>query len=59
MATWLTSPFESNESGNLVMGTIRRDVDKFRKDPKFKYRIEVSWSCLLYTSDAADESARV
>ena len=31
MATWLTSPFESNESGNLVMGTIRRDVDKFRK----------------------------
>ena len=49
MATWLTSPFESNESGNLVMGTIRRDVDKFRKDPKFKYRIEVSWS---YQPDA-------
>ena len=49
MATGLTSPFESNESGNLVMGTIRRDVDKFRKDPKFKYRIEVSWS---YQPDA-------
>lgn len=44
MSTWLTSPFESNESGNLIMGTIRKDVDKFRNNPKFKYRIEVSWS---------------
>jgi len=43
MATWLTSPLESNESGNLVMATLRKDVDKFRTNPRFKYRVEVTW----------------
>lgn len=43
MATWMTSPFESNESGNIVMGTVRKDVEKFRTNPKFIYRIEISW----------------
>ena len=43
MATWLTSPFESNESGNLVMGSVRKDIDKFKSNPKFKFRIDVCW----------------
>ncbi len=49
MATWITSPFESNESGNIVMGTVRTDVAKFRSNPKFIYRIDISWP---YTPDA-------
>lgn len=40
---WWTSPAES-ENGNLVMVTGRRDVDKFRNNPRFKIRIEVTWS---------------
>jgi hypothetical protein len=49
MATWITSPFESTESNNLVLVSVRTDVDKFRKNPKFEYRIEVSWT---YTGDS-------
>ncbi len=48
MATWLTAPFESAESGNLVMGTVRKDVEKFRSNNRFKYRIDVKWD---YTPD--------
>lgn len=44
MAIWLTTPLESNESGNLVMATVRRDVEKFRNNPRFRYRIEVTWN---------------
>lgn len=43
MAIWLTTPLESNESGNLVMATIRRDVEKFRSNPRYRFRVEVSW----------------
>lgn len=43
MATWLTAPFESTSSGNLVMGTIRTGIDKFTDNPRFKFRVEVSW----------------
>lgn len=39
---WWTSPTES-ESGQLIMVTGRRDVEKFRKNPKFNIRIEISW----------------
>ena len=49
MATWLTSPFESNDSSNLVMGTVRKDIEKFRSNPKFRFRVEVAWP---YTPDA-------
>lgn len=48
MATWLTSPFESTESTNLIMGTVRKDVEKFKSNPRFKYRVEVEWT---YTPD--------
>ena len=43
MATWLTSPFESNESGNLIMGSVRKDVEKFKGNPRFKFRVDVHW----------------
>lgn len=49
MATWITSPFESNESANLVMCTVRTDVARFRSNPRFIYRIDISWP---YTPDA-------
>lgn len=44
MATWLTTPLESDESGKLIMGTVRKDVDKFRSTGKFKYRVVAIWS---------------
>lgn len=39
---WWTSPTES-ESGQLVMVTGRRDIQKFRDNPKFSIRVEVTW----------------
>lgn len=39
---WWTSPTEA-ENGSLIMVTGRRDVDKFRDNPKFSIRVEVSW----------------
>lgn len=44
---WWTAPTES-ENGNLIMVTGRRDVDKFKNNPKFNIRIEVTWK---YNSD--------
>lgn len=39
---WWTAPTES-ESGRLIMVTGRKDVDRFRNNPKYNIRIEVSW----------------
>lgn len=39
---WWTAPAES-EDGRLVMVTGRRDVDKFRNNPKFSIRAEITW----------------
>jgi len=39
---WWTSPNET-ENGALVMVTGRRDVDKFRNNPKFSIRVEITW----------------
>lgn len=39
---WWTSPTES-ESGRLIMVTGRRDIDKFKKNPKFNIRVEITW----------------
>lgn len=41
MAEWWTSPLE-DESGMLVMVTGRADVEKFRDNPRYKIRIEVT-----------------
>lgn len=46
---WWTAPADG-DNGSLVMVTGRRDIDKFRKNPKFKTRIEVAWQ---YEGDAS------
>lgn len=46
---WWTAPTES-ESGRLIMVTGRDDVDKFRDNPRFNIRVEVSWK---YGGDAS------
>ncbi len=40
--SWWTAPAES-EDGRLIMVTGRRDVEKFRSNPRFGIRIEVIW----------------
>lgn len=47
---WISAPFESNTSGNLILCTVRTDTDKFRDNPKYHYRVDVSWKY-----DAADK----
>lgn len=44
---WWTSPTEA-ENGALIMVTGRRDIDKFRDNPKFSIRVEITWK---YTGD--------
>jgi len=46
---WWTSPAES-DNGKLVMVSGRRDVDKFRNNPKFNIRVEITWK---YQGDAS------
>lgn len=46
---WWTAPTES-ESGRLIMVTGRRDVKKFRDNPRFNIRVEVTWK---YEGDAS------
>lgn len=52
---WWTAPTES-ENGRLVMVTGRRDVEKFRSDPKFKIRVEVTWPYEADSSGMPDEA---
>jgi len=40
--SWWTAPTES-DNGKLIMVTGRKDVESFRKNPKFGIRIEVTW----------------
>ncbi|MBD5270644.1 MAG: DUF695 domain-containing protein [Bacteroides sp.] len=40
--SWWTAPAES-EDGHLIMVTGRRDVARFRSNPRFSIRVEVSW----------------
>lgn len=47
---WWTAPAES-EDGHLIMVTGRRDVSRFRTNPRFNIRIEVTWRY-----DSADSS---
>lgn len=46
---WWTSPAES-ESGRLIMVSGRRDIDKFKSNPKYNIRVEISWD---YEGDAS------
>lgn len=40
---WWTAPAES-ENGHLIMVSGRQDVEKFRSNPKFSIRVEVTWT---------------
>lgn len=46
---WWTAPTQS-ESGRLIMVTGRRDVRKFRDNPRFSIRVEITWK---YKGDSA------
>lgn len=46
---WWTAPAEG-ENGSLIMVSGRTDVDKFRSNPRFSIRVEVTWS---YDGDAS------
>lgn len=39
---WWTAPAEG-DSGRLIMVTGRRDIARFRSNPKFSTRVEVTW----------------
>jgi len=46
---WWTAPAQS-EDGRLIMVTGRRDVARFRDNPRFGIRVEVTWP---YDGDAS------
>lgn len=39
---WWTAPADS-EDGRLIMVTGRKDVARFRSNPKFSIRVEITW----------------
>lgn len=45
---WLTSPAESTTSDRIIFITGRTDVEKFRANPRFNIRVEVTFT---YESD--------
>lgn len=40
---WLTYPAESTGNGQTIIVTIRTDLDKFRGNPRFIYRVTIAW----------------
>ncbi len=40
---WWTAPAEG-DGGELIMVTGRNDVGKFRSNPRFKIRVEITWN---------------
>lgn len=55
---WWTCPTES-EDGRLVMVTGRRDIEKYRNNPRFSIRVEVTWPYECGASGMPDESTAV
>ncbi|MBO4954881.1 MAG: DUF695 domain-containing protein [Muribaculaceae bacterium] len=45
---WWTAPALS-ENGNRIMVSGRKDIERFRENPRFSIRVEISWP---YTPDA-------
>lgn len=41
-AEWWTSPQEC-DSGETILVTGRKDIDKFRNNPRFTIRVEITW----------------
>lgn len=52
---WWTAPAES-EDGKLIMVTGRKDVEKFRSNPRFNIRVEVTWTYPCGASGMPDEA---
>lgn len=48
---WVTAPAES-EDDNLIMVSGRLDIEKFRKNPRFNIRVEITWP---YSENQADD----
>ena len=42
IGTWWTAPTES-EDGHLILVSGRKDIEKFRTNPRFSIRVEVTW----------------
>ena len=40
---WWTAPAESEEDGRTILVTGRKDIDKFRSNPRFSIRVELTW----------------
>lgn len=40
---WWTAPAESEETGRTILVTGRKDISKFRSNPRFSIRVEVTW----------------
>lgn len=52
---WWTAPAES-EDGRLIMVTGRRDVNKYRGNPRFNIRVEITWPYQGDQSGMPDEA---
>ncbi|MBD5213723.1 MAG: DUF695 domain-containing protein [Bacteroidales bacterium] len=52
---WWTAPAEGAD-GKLIMVTGRRDVDTFRKNPKFNIRVEITWPYESGSTGMPDEA---
>ncbi len=55
---WVCAPFESNESGRMILGACRLDVDKFRNKGKMVYRLTVGWPYDASTDLPGDELSK-
>ncbi|MCM1163739.1 MAG: DUF695 domain-containing protein [Muribaculaceae bacterium] len=57
---WWTAPAESEETGKTILVTGRKDVEKFRSNPRFNIRVEVTWRFESATPDGmpAEEEAK-
>jgi hypothetical protein len=53
--SWLTYPAESNLSDKTIIVTVRTDVEKFKSNPRFKYRIIVAWPYSANADGMPDE----
>lgn len=53
---WWTCPTESLD-GRLIMVSGRRDIDKYRQNPRFNIRIEIAWR--YDSADMPDEPTAI
>ncbi|MCH5318959.1 MAG: DUF695 domain-containing protein [Paramuribaculum sp.] len=54
-ALWWTAPAEA-DNGRTIMVTGRKDVDKFRQNPRFNIRVEIIWKYQGDSSGMPDQN---